>query len=342
MSAEATQLRFTVDLTGTRAAQTSYLDLAQCLSIINRRTYDSSRNYYISGMQLVATANAFDNNKYAAAFQFSTLPDSWALRNAYQELKKKWQKMGKKVLAINPGLEGKWRHFRMYMTDHHWADNADDGSGTGTFNNTQAVDLNLLPMELNPSQGQWLMSRFVPPDWDEGDESDFYVTCATGEDRDQGSGGTYNFLCGSMMEGFKNSRPIISEDTNQPPADFEDSWWYKLEDIGGQDPELLEVMETEGSEAPYNVDQYPGCDGNGILTTQQYGLVSNQAAGGAGQLVQNLPGFYCPLGYLAITPMSDSTVDDLNPRLIITMAPGSHLGVHAPTFRQRKHPFLEA
>ena len=340
MSAEATQLRFTLDLQDTEAAATSYVDLAQCLSIVNRRTYDSGRNYHISGMQLVSTANQFDSSRYAAAFQFSTLPDSWALRNAYQELKKKWNKMGKKVLAINPGLAGKWRHFRMYMTDHHWADNADDGAGG--YNNTQSVTENLTPMELNPSQGEWLMSRFVPPDWTEDEESDFYVTCATGEDRETGSGATLNFLCGSMMEGFKNSRPLISEDTNSPPPDFEDSWWYKLEDIGGQDPELLETIETEGAEAPYNVAQYPGCDGNGIIVTQQYGMVANQAAGGAGQAFQNLPGFYCPLGYLAITPVSDSTISELKPRLVITMSPGSHLGVHAPTLRQRKHPFLEA
>ena len=73
---------------------TSYIDLAQCASAVNRRLYHQGKNYYVSRIVMASTN--------AAKALISTLPDNWVTANAWVKAKSMWDTMNKGVLHDNP------------------------------------------------------------------------------------------------------------------------------------------------------------------------------------------------------------------------------------------------
>lgn len=95
--------KFTIDTNGTNDV---YVDIGQCLSLINHRLYRQGRNYRVrvSITSPVAVAGA----------AITTLPDSWWARRAYNKVKDLWMKRIADIKAVQGNRSiGRWNDFKV-------------------------------------------------------------------------------------------------------------------------------------------------------------------------------------------------------------------------------------
>lgn len=287
----------------------SFVDLAECLSILNRRKYEQGRMYHISKMSLMVNTPTTVSGDYVNCLS-ATAPNTWVTANAWYKAKKIWQEMRNQVLADNPSLKSKWDDFKVYLNNDHF---------------TAGQTSNVTP--LSTKEGEWNMATMTLPDWSVGDTAkEFDIGLC---DANAGSVAGGNLTYGGIIYNYAESRARV--DTNQPlTGDPADSWGIRVLDIGGQESELTDQIVGENDNPPYDVDDYPGTNANNILQLHPGVAVNNY------NLVTNQSGFYVPCGLLkiAIGQNSAQSAGDLGPVLTLTMTPGTYQGVHAPTMRQ--------
>ena len=109
------------------------------------------------------------------------------------------------------------------------------------------------------------------------------------------------------------------------------SFFNLLTDSGSQEPELALVISEEGDNAPYDLDDYPGGDGNASNpVTVGYGAISAQEVDG------QIGGFIAPCGLIQIeikgydangvaVPAESMPAIDI----LLHVAPGTYKGVAA-------------
>ena len=86
----------------------SYVDLALCASILNRRAYSQQYKYTVAGFELLGTGTG--------TFTIGKLPETWVYDNAYTKARAMWNEMQAQVLDNEKGIQGKYHDFKIYMT----------------------------------------------------------------------------------------------------------------------------------------------------------------------------------------------------------------------------------
>ena len=224
------------------APATKYIDIAQVASAVNRRLYEQGKCYYVSRVTLVSGG--------ATTVALATLPDNWVTANAWVKAKALFDQMNKGVLHDNPSVKGKWADFKVFMDKDHY-----DGGATSA-----GPTLNLLPVsgstEVKP--GEWYMGRYVSPQHDvnagtgvELPADEFY--CHMMGD-DSGSSGSYGSV--GIIKGYETTRARV-QIAPDVPSGMQSNWMTELSDLGGQDPELANVIEDANYNPPYDLDEYP-------------------------------------------------------------------------------------
>lgn len=309
---ERTELSMFFDLSTIGGPGIAYLDLAQCLSVVNRRTYEQSRCYHISKILLLAD----DVSQTAGAFQaaFSTAPNTWVTANAWVKAEAAWRRSRAEVLKDNPSIEGKWDSFKAFLTTTHAA------AGVGA---------NLLPV--STKAGEWNMSSLVLPDVTPSapitlDQFNMHLL---GDNAGDPTDGT--LTSAGIIQGYSETRALVSE--KDVPADAGDSWLVRLFDMGEQESQLSDIIVDEGDLPPYDRDDLPGTGSN----QEAAGLAVT--VGGIGDvnyvnLSTYIPGFYVPGGLLQVKMDGLYDDDKLKASCVIFMSPGGYKGVHAPHIRQ--------
>ncbi len=119
------------------------IDLAQCLSIVNRRSYRQAMNYAVAQIEVFSADGA-----NVAVF---TVPPTWIADNATTKAFETWKDQRAEVLREQPSLKAKWSDFKIFLDDIH--------STAGVAGNLTPVDgkedLYLL--------GEWENSQYVLP-----------------------------------------------------------------------------------------------------------------------------------------------------------------------------------
>lgn len=286
---EPTQTKLTFSATAANWND-KYIDSAQALSFVNRRTYHQGKKYFLESVKV------YTHTAAAATAQVSitinTIPDTWVTANAWVKAKAAWREMQRKVLDDNPSVEGKWNQFLVFMDLAHY---------TGGSANT-GPNLNVMPIDSGGNdvlKGEWDTSTFVRPQHE--------VDPATGEPlaADEFFGHMLGANSGSTAAGSSlNSGGIILayEDTRarvveapEVPADMSTSWMTLLSDTGSQEPELADVIETEGDNPPYDINDFVGGDANWSLpVVAGVGFVNLYAP------EATMDGFCVPLGLMKI------------------------------------------
>lgn len=304
-----------------------YIDLAQCLSFVNRRKMDQGKTYFLESVKTTFASYAADSIVGAT---ISTIPDTWVTRNAWVKAHALWSEMQKKVLDDNPSVEGKWNQFIVYMDKYHF-----DGGATDAGPN-----YNVLPIDSGGnliSTGEWNMSTFVKPEHEVDPVTGLPIAA------DEFNGHMMGVNAGSLVPGSRlNSAAIIQgyEDTRalvvpgpDVPAEMSDSWMTLLTDDGSQEPELAEVIEGEGDNPPYDRTDYPGGDANWSLPCVAVSSITSLYA------PEDLSaGFAVPLGLLKLQ-FAETVKDDgdkVNPtvQIELTIAKGHYKGVACTEMRQ--------
>ena len=297
---------FTIPASG--GLSTNYIDLAQCASAVNRRLYQQGKNYYVSRVVLASAG--------ATNLALSTLPDNWVTPNAWVKAKSMWDTMNQGVLKDNPSVKGKWADFKVFFDEAHYAGGATSAGPT----------LNLLPTSgaVGVRTGEWYMSRFISPQHDVDPTSG--VELAADEFNghmmgdDNGSPGSYNSV--GIIKGYATTRARV-QIAPDVPAGMQTNWMTELSDLGGQDPELANVIEDANDNPPYDLDDYPGGDAN-----FNGGVVQAAMATTTTLLLDKEIGFKVPLGLLKLQYTGAAA------SLLIYLTPGNHKGLLCSDVRQ--------
>lgn len=306
------ELAMSFNIPAATASNPTYIDLAQCLSAVNRRLYHQGKCYYVSRVTYI--------NVGGGSLGLATLPDNWITSNAFVKSKALWNTMNKGVLKDNPSVKGKWADYKVFFDAAHYNGGVTSAGPT----------LNLVPFDAaspgnSVSLGEWYMGRFVSPQHDvdpaTGVElpADEYYAHMLGDD--VGSAGSYASV--GVIKGYAETRARVQV-APDVPAGMQTNWMTELSDLGGQDPELANVIEDANDNPPYDRDDYVGGDTNFNGGVFQSTLVTNTT------LVQDKDlGFKVPLGLIKVIHNSQSAGG-----LIIHLTPGHYKGVMATEVKQ--------
>ncbi len=299
------ELAITFKLPAASNPTTNYIDLAQCLSAVNRRLYRQGKMYYLSGVQLTAPS---------VGMAINTIPKTWVTTNAWVKAFNLWKEMQSSVLDTNPSVAGKWRDFKVYMSNNHY------NNGVGS---------NLIPVDADNNDvliGEWNMSTCVLPE-DAAGANDEFELHMCGDD----VGGPLPAALGSggILKMYEDTRAHPQNQTPGVPADMPLSWGTQLIDDGRQDPELATRIDQENDNAPYDIDHYPGAAANFDGMTSQMLLTTTTEVP-----IATRGGFCAPLGLLEI--VHGRTTDQVSGEgnLTLYFMPGEYRGVAATGVKQ--------
>jgi hypothetical protein len=287
-----------------------YVDTAKQLSKVNRRLYEQGRLYGYQGLTFIWKAAS---NLATIECSVRTAGNTWITQNAFVKGKALWNEMQALVLDDNPSIAGKWHDFKVQLCEQQITRRvleARDGQGTLYLD------------------GEWDLSTYVMPqhtvDVVSGQPlpAEEFTAVLIGDDTASKK---------SLVKAYEESRATVSADQPNVPAGMSNSFFNLLTDSGSQEPELALVIEGEGDNAPYNLDNYPGGDGNAVNpVTVGYAAISAQEVDG------QIGGFIAPCGLLEIeirgyqadgTEIEATAMPQID--ILLHVAPGTYKGVAA-------------
>lgn len=198
------------------------VDIAHCLSIINRRMYRQGMNYYVENVQMVATAGAI------AAVH--TASDTWVTHNAWKKGYETWRSMQNEA---NDGdgarLKGKWADFKVLLDD----------IGLSFVTPIDGDNASYLT-------GEWHYSNFVYDDAGTARSPAISLIGSVAEDSHIG-----------LIEAYGNAR---NYPTSGPanPAEIQTGFYAQYHGVGDIDDELMVDVRDDNDTPPYDTDDYPG------------------------------------------------------------------------------------
>ena len=305
-------LRFQLTNSASPGTETShFIDLAKELSAVNRRLYRQGKVYQVANISVTS------RNTVNGLVSFSTAPDTWVTRAAWNRGFQMYEHMTKKVLDL-PGSasrKGRYHDFKVYLSDDH---------RTSASITTRALDNG----NHQVGSGEWVYSKFQSPDGTTG--SDEFVAHLLGSH--SGSSGAYNSV--SLIQSYGEARATVNTDSPNVDSDGDDDPLLNLFDAGTQADEIAADLANDGDQAPYKLvqggslatlgDHYPGAASN-LPKPMVNRIAGLGAQGGVSAPSIMLPGFTAIAGLIEVEIQSDTASDVFD--IIIELAPGSYKGV---------------
>lgn len=299
----------------------SYIDLSQVASLVNRRFYRQGINWAVAGFKFLTTSN------FQGAIGIHKLPNTWTMSNSWEKGFRTWQRMNREALAETESVRPKFLDFKIYAdADHHAA-------GYGA---------NLLPLAQAGvyAPGEWEPSKFVIPKTDGTDQVHNREVIAVGASYPPA--GASGLGAVSLIEGYAASRalpdvldPNVPDDAADAEGNNPENWMVALFNDGTeQDDQILNDMISENNVAPYPFEngpivgggtygdtQYPGGANQGTgLQVHDYEYVTATTIGGTSRL----KGGNFPCGLIRIDTTSSGEVGGWV--LTLDLIPGDHRG----------------
>lgn len=305
------------------AGGTSYIDLSQCASILNRRFYRQGLNWAVGGMSVYADGT----NK---TVRIATLQKNWCTFNAWKKGFELWREMNDQVLDTDPGIQGKYSDFKIFMDRSHMSNYLTNGEQDDV---TVSAGKTLLPVVCNSATGVSLLPDDENREWD---YSVYVIPQAGGAapaitaniTMNGGSGVASTPASVGLISGYGLSRTRPNVIDPNTPEDSADSWMSDLFDMAVTHEDIREDLEDQNDSAPYAIygdasaiEGYPGGEVN--LTGLE--LVSPPITSAAGTDYSgriNIPGFTAPCGLIYIKNDGAVTVQ-------VHLVPGDHKGYMA-------------
>ncbi len=298
---------------------TSYIDLSWAASILNRRAYEQGLNWYVFSVGVFSSGT----NK---TVRIATLQKNWCTFNAWKKGKSLWDKMNDQVLETEPGIEGKYHDFKIFMDSSH----QQNYIANGVQDSATSAGKTLLPVVTNPASGasiwpsdsnrEWNYSEYIIPQ-DGGATPP--VTASIVMNGSTGFG-IANPRVG-LISGYGLARPRPNVVDPNAPLSSGDSWMNALFDLGGSDLEIRDQLVGENDQAPYPIigdesgqERYPGGESN-LAGLQLVSPPITSAAGTdySGRTV--IPGFTAPCGLIYVKNDGPVTIQ-------VNLVPGHHRG----------------
>lgn len=291
-------LRYRITTSETPDTETShYIDLARDLSRMNRRLYRAGRVYHVKKITLTSP-NTPNGTNFVSC---STAPDSWVARNAWARGFKSWKQMNKTATGQMSGdISGTWSDFKIYL---------DSGMAGATLENPHDNGNNaVLAAE------DWDASVFVTPDGTVTDD-EFYATLLGDH---VGAAGSRTSI--GLIKSYALSRATVQPLDPNVPATASDDPLVNLFDYGTTIDDVIDNLQSENDQPPYDKSDYPGGASNTPkpLVVQMTTIVDGRGTMGS---------FSSLMGHLEIELKSGIPNDLIS--VLIELAPGKYRGINS-------------
>ncbi len=316
-----------------------YVDIAQCLSLVNRKMYRQGMQYAVQDLEMFS-------NGTVSAFVYR-LPHTWVVANSWEKCMRNWLEQQNEA-ADEAGLESlaaRYRDFKIYMDHSHAAagvaSNALPLGWGGDSAATPPTGIGV-PSNLPTDVGyDWEISEIViPNDTTVGNttERTFHMlggdTTATTPDSV------------SMIKAYaeSRSRPHSGDPNTVAPSSNVGGILGEMFDVGDDDSDVIQNMRTHNQQPPYPTGEfttsefYPGGSqfatiGTADTTLFNVGLeciLNNRSTAAIAGNVHTTyaPGFLANCGLLAFQ-ITHGDVAPTSIRFKIGLAPGDYKGIAA-------------
>jgi hypothetical protein len=300
-----------------------FLDIAQCLSRLNRKMYRQGMQYMIQEIRV---------NSYSAGateLQIFRMPDTWVTTNAWVKALAEWNEQHLQA-ARETGTESmraKWRDFKVFMNEGHIT--------AGGTNNLLPEGFGLTNVSAGTVTQDWNASLLVVPNegGTAGNTQEFYLHML-GDDI------TSPVDSKGLVKAYAQSRARPNEPVPNVVA-VDGGLYTDIENVGEDLEEVIDNFATSNNSPPYpltNNTIYENYPGGAVVGTPGYenkGHKENVAPldmATPGSFRTLIPGFVAPLGLLYIgaggTISGSETVN-----VQIICAPGKYQGVLAQSMK---------
>ncbi len=288
----------------TNAQDTVYVDVAQCLSMTNRKLVRQGQVFKIKNFKAWA-ADADASQQY---FAVSALPRTWMMFNAYRKARGLWNQMNLDAISsLGAGNLSKYYDFKVFFDAEHFKNHQLDTGGSLTGN--------LLPADsagtLFAGTGEWDYSYFEDS---QASADRFYAhvcgTHVTDAGAEEGSAGrdppADNGSAGLILA-YQQSRgsKFTDEDVSGLDQTVDaDSPWAMLFGADDQSQQVLSALDTQNDAPPYPAVDYAGAveHPQGCLVGINYlgGISADDSATIPGPPRGTVGQFEAPLGLIKL------------------------------------------
>ncbi len=305
----STNPKIILSITHNPLSPTNYVDLAQCLSIVNRRSYRQAMNYAVASVEVFASTGG-------RVFVFS-IPTTWVADNATTKAFEAWKDQRAEVLKEQPSLRAKWADFKIFMDSAH--------ATAGVANNLTPND-GVSPYLL----GEWQHSEIVVPvpgadQLVEGTAQEVSLH-VVGNHIPAADFDTSTTSVG-LIKAYVASRARVLAPDPVPVGQYLSGFYNRdsLPDEMSQD--VMSNVANRNDEPPYDIDDYPGGENNApinqfvdIMIVRNWGDATQYSSDSMGS-------FVAPFGLLSIHANAFDENDVIT--VIINCVPGKYKGILA-------------
>lgn len=307
----STATSFELIITHAGLTPVHYVDIAQCLSIINRRSYRQGMNYAVQSIEVFAGDGA--------NMSIGIIPTTWVADNATTKAFESWKDQRAEVLKEQPSLKAKWSDFKIFLDSAHAA--------LGVAGNETPVDIVGNGFNL----GTWDISQYVCPlpgadQADAGDASEvtFHVV---GDHIPTGNFDPSSSTSVGLVKAYAASRALPLAPDPATEGQYV-TGFYNVNALPDEMQEdVMANVADRNSFPPYDVNDYPGGDTNAPTAQWVDTLILNNYGDASAQFSDSSPPFVAPFGLLRF--YIDNSEEDNALIIRVNCVPGNYKGVLA-------------
>ena len=280
-----------------------FVDISQCVSIMNRRFYRQGLQWAVAGIKV------YDVD--SAVYFVNKLPETWMFANGWEKTFRAWDRQQREALedGDQDGVRARFNDFKIFANKRHLLN--------GISRNLRPVDGT---GDTKALAGEWEASQIVIPNF--GAPGVNYEPYLMGVGPNVGgTGGAY-----SIIQLYEDSRATPQSPDPSVPADVtnNNNILNLLFDVGDNNQDVMLNAVGKNNDLPYVQEDYPG----GViqlpdLQRHAIGYVTSSTVGGR----TNFDGGLFPCGLIEIIRKGGASASV--PGLEIMLVPGSHRGYMA-------------
>lgn len=223
-----------------------YIDLGQCLSLVNRRMYRQGMKYYVDSFELVAATADASGNAYV---DIDCIPNTWMSENAWQKAFAIWNRMNREAIDATASLSSvkpKFHDFKVFFDETHYV----QGNTRGSAHNLMPVDAGGTAAAV--SNAEWLHSIVVLPNLGGSSAASEYCLKFLGNES-----GTANATIGvdgsrTLIQSYARTRVSQGSDPEPDlPGDASSDWMTTIFSDGETSSDVINHLEGHNDEPPY-------------------------------------------------------------------------------------------
>ena len=310
---------------GSNQVLTSYIDLSQCASLLNRRFYRQGINWAVAAIKIYSGV--------PGSITVSKLPNTWVMSNSWEKGFRTWQKMNNEALDETDSVRPRFLDYKIYADKgHHQV-----GFAANLLPKSVGA-ANASPADLNQAvPGEWESSKMEIPTGTAGGQGQTASREIIAVGNNYPGFGATGLDAVSLIEGYAASRglpnvldPNVPDDAADVDGFNPDNWLAATFNEGTTQVEgVLEDMITENNIAPYpfendgvnNDTMYPG-GANQLKGMELHAIGSITGTTIGGQTT--LKGGMFPCGIIRIDHTTLDTAANL--AVVVDLVPGTHRG----------------